>query len=109
LLDRTARRSGPALDAHRPTIPLVSGKAMDCVEQLVQPLAEAGTRGHNGDAQLLGQNEVINRQFVSFCLIHEVQANDNSVSDSEYLQHEIEIVMQTGGVDHNHRHVWLPE
>ena len=51
----------------------------------------------------------INRDPMAPCLIHQIEEDDNPIRDVENLEDEIQVALEPGGIDYDHRHVRATE
>ena len=70
------------------------------VNQLVEPLAASCARADHGNSELTSQSGYIYTYFLSPCLIHKIYTDDGARCYLDYLQNEIEVSLQTGGIAH---------
>ena len=104
-VNRSAQFRRPALDANRLTGQFPRRHAVNRLQQLGQALAKPCAGRDDGHAQLSGKLLVVDRQSVSPGLVHQIQTDDRPVRDLQYLQHEIQIAVQSCRIHDNNRHV----
>ena len=79
------------------------------VEQPVDADPRAGRASHHRDAELPLEPRRVDRDAVAPGLVHQIHVDHHPVGDVEDLQHEVQVALEAGGVDHRHRHVGPPE
>ena len=65
----------------------------------MQALFGARYRGDGGDAEVTRQAADIDVDALALGLVHQVDADDDAVSDFKHLQNKVEVALERGGVD----------
>ena len=115
-LDRLRQRGHRPLDGRRvPDEPerggadLARRDPVGGVEQLVDAHPVPRRAGDHRHPQFLLQPGRVDGDAVPAGLVHQVQEHHHPVGDAQYLQHEVQVALETGGVDHHHGDVGAPE
>ena len=81
----------------------------DGLHQFGQALVVAGRRRHHAHAQVAGQPAGIDLDAAPPRLVHQVETHHRAIGDFQHLQHEVQIALEAGGIDHHHRDIGLTE
>ena len=78
-------------------------------EKIVDTVSPTGDGGNHRHSQLARKPLRVHSDAAPACLVDQVQADDNPVGDLQYLEDEVQVAFQPGGVDDHHGDVRLAE
>jgi hypothetical protein len=99
------RRLQAPRSAYRPP----AGHFVQGLQQKVESFPRAGDRRHDRHAQVARQAPLVDLQPVAAGLVHQVQADHDTIRDLQHLQDQVEIALQPGNVADDQRDIRLPE
>ncbi len=78
-------------------------------EQLGNAFAAPCRGGNDRNAEFVSQLGRVDTDAPTPGLVHQIEADDHSIGDLEHLDHQVEVALETGRVDHDDGDVGAPE
>ncbi len=101
------RRKFP--DAERSRLDLPGCHLIDRHQQFRDALAAPCRGGNDRNAEFVGQLGHVDTDALTPGLVHQIEADDHSIGDLEHLDHQVEVALETGRIDHDDRDVGTPK